>query len=75
MKANQDPRKYNIQVIESELSYKVMGVLQVLAYLKSSHLPLAIIANFRSNKLEYRRLVNSEFLNKDIRIHSIIDSN
>ena len=75
MKANQDPRKYNIQVIESELSYKVMGVLQVLAYLKSSHLPLAIIANFRSNKLEYRRLVNPEFLNKDIRIHSIIDSN
>jgi len=75
METNKDLEKHNIKVIEPELSYKVMGVLQVLAYLKSSHLPLAIIANFRSNKLEYRRLVNPEFLNKDIRIHSVIDSN
>jgi len=36
-------------------------IRQVLRYLKSANLPLAIIVNFRSKKLEYKRLINPEF--------------
>jgi GxxExxY protein len=34
---------------------------QVLSYLKQTHLPLAILANFRREKLEYRRIINAEY--------------
>jgi len=30
-----------------------------LAYLRQTNLPLAILANFRNPKLEYRRIINS----------------
>lgn len=37
---------------------------QVLTYLKTTHLPLAVLANFRRKRLDYRRIVNSEFKDK-----------
>lgn len=37
---------------------------QVLAYLNTTHLPLAILANFRRKRLEYKRIVNAEFEGK-----------
>lgn len=36
---------------------------QVFSYLKHTHLPLAILANFRRVKLEYKRIINPEFKN------------
>lgn len=38
---------------------------QVLAYLRQTNLPLAIIANFRSEKLLTKRIVNPSFKEKD----------
>lgn len=34
---------------------------QVLAYLKAANLELGIIANFRSKKLTYKRILNSQY--------------
>ena len=39
---------------------------QALAYLKQTNLPLAIIVNFRGNKLRYKRIVNPSFKNVDL---------
>lgn len=33
---------------------------QVLSYLKKTKLPLAILVNFRRERLEYRRIINAE---------------
>jgi len=41
-------------------------IRQVLQYIKSADLPLGIIANFRKEKLEYRRLVNPKFGNDSL---------
>ena len=38
-------------------------VRQGSRYIKSLHLPLAIVANFKRNKLEYKRVVNPAFEN------------
>lgn len=38
---------------------------QVLSYLRESNLPLGIIANFRSGKLEYKRVINPTFIRTD----------
>ena len=34
---------------------------QVLAYLKAFNKPLGILANFRTNKLSYRRVINAHY--------------
>lgn len=39
---------------------------QALAYLKQTNLPLAIIANFRGDKLQYKRIVNPSFKSIDL---------
>lgn len=49
--------------IKAQRSYNPKFFKQVLAYLRSTHLPLAIIANFRRPKLEYKRVINPEFKN------------
>lgn len=38
---------------------------QVLAYLVANDLQLGILANFRSDSLSYRRILNSKFIRKD----------
>lgn len=37
---------------------------QVMAYLKAKNLKLGILANFRGERLEYKRILNSEYTNK-----------
>ena len=44
--------------IKTVLTIERKELLQVLAYLKATQKPLAIIANFRGTKLTYRRIIN-----------------
>jgi GxxExxY protein len=48
-------------ILEIKKVWKITqdDVKQVLRYLKATNLKLAIIANFRHKKLEYRRVLNS----------------
>ena len=39
---------------------------QVLAYLKAKNLQLGILANFRPTSLIYRRILNSDFIRKNL---------
>lgn len=50
--------------LKAEKYYNPIFFKQVLSYLKQTHLPLAILANFRSEKLVYRRIINAEYKNK-----------
>lgn len=34
---------------------------QVLSYLHQTHIPLAILANFRRERLEYKRIINADY--------------
>ncbi len=47
--------------VKAKRSYNPLFFKQVLAYLKSSNLPLAIVANFRRPSLEYKRVINANF--------------
>ena len=48
-------------ILEIKKVWKITqdDIKQVLRYLKATNLKLAIIANFRHKKLEYRRVLNS----------------
>jgi len=48
-------------ILEIKKVWKITqdDIKQVLRYLKAANLKLAIIANFRHKKLEYRRVLNS----------------
>lgn len=37
---------------------------QVLAYLVSSNIELGILANFRTDSISYKRIINSKYINK-----------
>lgn len=39
---------------------------QVFAYLKQSHLPLALLINFKKNRLEYQRIINPDYKDVDL---------
>lgn len=52
---------------KAQRSYNPKFFKQVLAYLRQTNLPLAILANFRNPKLEYRRIINSTFNSSNIR--------
>ena len=41
------------------------GFKQISGYLKAKKLELGLLVNFRSPSLEYNRVLNSEFINKD----------
>jgi len=47
--------------IKAEKFITQNDIRQALRYIKSANLPLAIIVNFRGDKLEYKRLVNPLF--------------
>jgi GxxExxY protein len=49
-------------VLETKTDLKITPdyIGQVISYLKSSRLPLGIIANFRTPRLTYRRIINPE---------------
>ena len=64
---NQDIGKYFLDfVVDAKIALEIKTVPflrqeylnQVLAYLNAANLKLGIVANFRSNRLTYRRLVN-----------------
>jgi len=38
---------------------------QVLAYLRANNIELGILANFRTEKLSYKRILNSQFQKGD----------
>ena len=38
---------------------------QVLAYLTANNIQLGILANFRADRLSYKRILNSKFIRKD----------
>ena len=46
---------------KAQKSYNPKFFKQVLAYLRQTNLPLAILVNFRRPKLEYRRIINSRY--------------
>lgn len=50
--------------IKAQKAYSKKYLKQVLAYLRQTNLPLAIIANFRRESLEYVRVINPDFKNK-----------
>lgn len=52
--------------IKAERYYKPSFFKQALAYLNQTDLPLAIIANFRGDKLRYKRIINPKFKNIDL---------
>lgn len=52
--------------IKAEQYYTPKFFKQALAYLEQTNLPLAIIVNFRGDKLRYKRIVNSAFKNVDL---------
>lgn len=56
-------------IIESKAqkSYDPKFFKQVLAYLRQTNLPLAILVNFRRPRLEYKRVVNADFSHNDSR--------
>jgi GxxExxY protein len=47
---------------KAQKSYDPKFFKQVLAYLKQTNLPLAILANFRRPRLEYKRIVNPYYV-------------
>ena len=47
-------------------SYNPKFFKQVLSYLKVTKLPLAIMTNFRRERLMYRRVINPDFQNIDL---------
>lgn len=49
--------------LKAKRSYHPKFFKQVLAYLRSSGLPLAILANFRSERLDYKRIINPDLKN------------
>ena len=46
--------------IKAESKFYVRDVRQVLAYLKSSNTPLAILANFNRNTLQFKRILKGD---------------
>jgi len=46
---------------KAQKSYNPKFFKQVLAYLRQTNLPLAILVNFRRPSLEYQRIVNSKY--------------
>lgn len=54
--------------VKAQRYYTPRFFKQASAYLKQTNLPLAIIVNFRGNKLRYKRVVNPAF--KDIDLSS-----
>lgn len=52
--------------IKAQKQYQPKFFKQVLAYLRQTHFPLAIIVNFRKPSLEYKRIINPEFKNIDL---------
>ncbi len=46
--------------LKARRSYHTKFFKQVLAYLRSTGLPLAIVANFGKESLEYKRVINSD---------------
>jgi len=53
--------------IKVERYYTPKFFKQALAYLRQTNLPLAIIVNFRGDKLRYKRVVNPSFQNVDLK--------
>lgn len=59
-------------LVESDIILEVKAVpnlrpkdfTQVLAYLVASNLELGILANFRTDRLTYKRILNSKYMNK-----------
>ncbi len=47
--------------VKSTRIFKNTAFQQAYSYLKQLKLPLAIVANFHSSKVQYRRIVNPEF--------------
>ncbi|MCK9401640.1 MAG: GxxExxY protein [Bacteroidales bacterium] len=45
--------------LKTVMRFSYDDVRQVLAYLKAKNLRLGILVNFRGNKLEYKRIINS----------------
>ena len=54
--------------VKAQQYYTPKFFKQALAYLRQTNLPLAIIANFRGDKLRYKRIVNSDFKNVDLTV-------
>ena len=50
--------------IKAQKTYSKKYLKQVLAYLRQTNLPLAVIANFRRESLEYVRVINPDFKNR-----------
>lgn len=46
---------------KAQKSYNPKFFKQVLAYLRQTNLPLAILANFRRPSLEYQRIINPQY--------------
>jgi GxxExxY protein len=62
--------------VKAQRYYTPRFFKQTLAYLKQTDLPLAIIVNFRGDKLRYKRVINPAFrdvdlTNKDLKFESI----
>ena len=51
---------------KAQQSYSPKFFRQALAYLKQLNLPLAIIVNFRTNRIDSKRIVNPLFKDKDL---------
>jgi GxxExxY protein len=47
--------------IKASRFIKNEDICQVSRYIKAARVPLGIIVNFKRNKLEYKRVINSEF--------------
>lgn len=47
--------------IKATTSIRVSDYKQISAYLKSKNIKLGILANFRSEKLTFKRILNSQF--------------
>lgn len=52
--------------LKAQKDYSPIFYKQTLAYLRQTNLPLGIIANFRSTKLTYRRIINPTFKEIDL---------
>lgn len=48
--------------VKAVLSFRPKDFTQVLAYLIASNIELGILANFRTDSLTYKRILNSKFI-------------